>query len=167
VERWIAELAPGARIKVTPVVDLNKHYAVDAYEAPPHIRDSVEARDHTCVFPFCTNRGRYDLDHIDPYRDPDDPDDPGPPGQTSNHNIAKLCRYHHRVKTHGGWTYTRVGHPDDLHDAGHDDWDWILDTDPPTLISAQDRGGPPAAYKWTSPMSHTYLVTGTGTYPLD
>ena len=163
VERWIAELAPGARVKVTPVIDLNKHHAVDAYEAPPHIRALVDERDHTCVFPFCTNRGRFDLDHIDPYVDPDDG---GPPGRTSNQNLAKLCRYHHRVKTHGGWTYTRVGHPDDLHDGGHDDWIDFLSVDPPSLISAEDRGGPPAAYRWSSPMGHSYLVTATGTYPL-
>ncbi|GAA1910620.1 hypothetical protein [Nocardioides marmoribigeumensis] len=31
------------------------------------------------------------------------------------------------------------------------------------LISAADRGGPPAAYRWDSPLGHAYLVT----YPLD
>jgi hypothetical protein len=115
------------------------------------------------VFPYCTNRARYDLDHIEPYRDPDHPDDSGPPGQTSNRNLAKLCRYHHRVKTHGGWTYTRVGSPWDLDPGWPDPWD-----DPPPVIElSRDQGGPPAAYRWTSPMGHAYLVTGTGTYVLD
>ncbi len=48
----------------------------------------------------------YDLDHIDPYVPPDDG---GPPGQTSTANTARLCRYHHRVKTHGHWRYQRTG----------------------------------------------------------
>ncbi|MGK2874489.1 MAG: HNH endonuclease signature motif containing protein, partial [Nocardioides sp.] len=41
-----------------------------------------------------------DLDHVVPY----DPD--GPPGQTSTTNLRPLCRTHHRVKTHTGWTPT-------------------------------------------------------------
>jgi hypothetical protein len=105
IERWMAELAPGVRVKVTPVVNLNDHYAVDEHEAPAHIKVRVDLRDHTCVFPFCTRRARFDRDHIDPYVDPDEG---GPPGQTSDLNLAKLCRYHHRVKTHAGWTYRRA-----------------------------------------------------------
>ncbi len=51
-----------------------------------------------------------DKDHIDPYRFTD-PDDPGggrpPPGQTNTANLALLCRFHHRLKTSGGWSYER------------------------------------------------------------
>ena len=159
VERWIADLAPGARVTVTPVVDLNGHHALDAHEAPPHLRALVEERDHGCVFPYCTNRGRYDLDHITPYVDPDEG---GPPGQTSNQNLAKLCRFHHRAKTHRTWTYTRAASPWDLDSAWPDPG-----TDPPLQEADHDRGGPLAAYRWTSPMGHAYLVDGTGTYPLD
>ncbi len=104
VERWIAELAPGVRVKVTPVINLNDHYAVDEHEAPTHIKVRVDQRDHVCVFPYCTRRVRADRDHIEPYLDPDDG---GPPGQTSDLNLARLCRYHHRVKTHASWTYRR------------------------------------------------------------
>jgi hypothetical protein len=43
--------------------------------------------------------------HIAPYLDPADG---GPPGQTATDNLACLCRLHHRMKTHGGWTYTMV-----------------------------------------------------------
>jgi hypothetical protein len=161
VERWIHELAPGTRVKVTPVVDLNRHHAVDHYEAPDLIRALVDERDHGCVFPFCTNRGRYDLDHTAEYANPDHG---GPPAQTSNHNLAKLCRYHHRAKTHTTWTYKRVDSVFDLDPAGPDPWtpDWLdqQDRDPNT-------GGPPAAYLWTSPIGFTYLVTATGTYPRD
>jgi hypothetical protein len=109
IERWIGELAPGVKVKVTPVVNLNDHYAVDEHEAPAHIKVRVDLRDHYCVFPWCNRRARADRDHIEPYLDPDDG---GPPGQTSDLGLARLCRYHHRVKTHGGWRYRRL--PNDL-----------------------------------------------------
>ena len=31
----------------------------------------------------------------------------GPPGQTATVNLARLCRFHHRVKTHSEWDYRR------------------------------------------------------------
>ena len=103
IERWIAGLTPGTTLKLTPVVDLTELISVDAYEIPPPLRRQVAERDHHCRFPWCTNAGRYDIDHIDAYLDPDDG---GPPGQTNTHNLARLCRYHHRVKTRGDWHYT-------------------------------------------------------------
>ena len=45
-----------------------------------------------------------DLDHIDPYVPMDEG---GPPGQTNPHNLACLCRRHHRCKTSGRWRYRR------------------------------------------------------------
>jgi len=58
------------------------------------------------VHPWCHRPARRcDLDHLDPYVDRDQG---GPPGQTSTDNLAPLCRLHHRMKTHGGWTYTMV-----------------------------------------------------------
>ncbi|HET6562291.1 MAG TPA: DUF222 domain-containing protein [Marmoricola sp.] len=104
VEQWLGGLTPGARVTVTPVVDLNQSISVDAHEAPDRLRNQVDERDHTCVFPWCGRRGRYDLDHIEPYVDPDEG---GPPGQTSTANLAKVCRFHHRVKTHSEWDYRR------------------------------------------------------------
>ncbi len=107
VQRWLADLAPGTAVTVTPVVDLTDHISVDAYEAPDRLRRQVEERDHNgCRFPWCGRQGRYDLDHINPYVPPDDG---GPPGQTNTDNLARLCRFHHRVKTHGDWTYIRTG----------------------------------------------------------
>ena len=104
IERWLTGLTPGAHVTLTPVVDLTDHISVDAYEAPDRLRAQVDERDDGCRFPWCGRRGRYDLDHIDPYVPVDDG---GPPGQTSTANLAKLCRFHHRVKTHGDWTYRR------------------------------------------------------------
>ena len=104
VNRWLAGLAPGAAVTVTPVVDLTDHTSVNAHEAPDRLRAQIDERDHGCRFPWCGRRGHYDLDHIDPYVPLDDG---GPPGQTSTTNLAKLCRFHHRVKTRGGWVYRR------------------------------------------------------------
>jgi hypothetical protein len=104
VDQWVRDLAPGVVIKLTPVVDLGTVRAVDAYEIPTRIAESVEHRDLVCQFPWCGRRGRHDKDHIVEYVDPDDG---GPPGQTNTENLARLCRYHHRVKTHSPWTYRR------------------------------------------------------------
>jgi hypothetical protein len=107
VERWLTGLTPGTRVTVTPVVDLADHVAVDAYEHPVALQRQVAERDQVCSFPWCGRGGAfYDLDHIEPYRDPDEG---GPPGQTSTANTSRLCRYHHRVKTHGAWGYRRTG----------------------------------------------------------
>ena len=108
VEQWLADLAPGAVVKVTPVADLTTHVSVDAYEVPERLRQQVDHRDPVCVFPWCGRRGRFDVDHTESYDfgDPELGTGP-PPGQTSTSNTAKLCRFHHRVKTHGGWRYRR------------------------------------------------------------
>ena len=103
IERWIAGLTPGTRLNITPVVDLTAHISVDAYEIPPPLRRQIAERDHHCRFPWCTNTGHYDIDHIEPYLDPDQG---GPPAQTNTHNLARLCRFHHRVKTRSDWRYT-------------------------------------------------------------
>jgi hypothetical protein len=86
------------------VVDLTEQISVDAYEAPDRLRRQIEERDHGCRFPWCGRQGRFDLDHIEPYVDPDEG---GPPGQTTTQNLARLCRFHHRVKTHSEWDYQR------------------------------------------------------------
>lgn len=109
VEQWLRDVAPGAVVKITPVVDLRRHLVADAYEVPVALNRQVGERDLACQFPWCGRRGRrYDHDHIEEYVDPDEG---GPPAQTSSANIARLCRYHHRVKTHASWTYRRE--PDD------------------------------------------------------
>ncbi len=104
VEQWLRDLAPDALVRLTPVIDLAEVIRVDAYEIPTRIAAQVEERDLTCQFPWCGRRGRHDKDHIAEYLDPDDG---GPPGQTNTVNLARLCRFHHRVKTHSPWTYGR------------------------------------------------------------
>ena len=91
------------QITVVPIKDLGAHHHVEAYEIPDRIKQQVEMIDHTCVFPHCTRRAeRCDHDHIDPHQ----PDGSG--GATCSHNIAPLCRRHHRAKTHGRWRYRRI-----------------------------------------------------------
>ncbi len=87
---------PDAQVVVKPVIDLADHHHVNAYEVPDRIREQSALINPTCVFPWCTRSARRcDSDHIQPY-------DAG--GTTSSDNIAPLCRRHHRLKTHGGWT---------------------------------------------------------------
>ena len=137
VQQWLADLAPGAVVTVTPVVDLTERFAVNAYEVPDRLRAQVEHRDDGCRFPWCGRAGVFDVDHIDPYRFGEPARSGGPPGQpppaqTRTDNLARLCRFHHRVKTHSGWDYRRE---------------------------------PTGTLRWTSPLGRTYLVDETGTFP--
>jgi hypothetical protein len=55
----------------------------------------VRKRDRTCRFPGCPrNADRCDLDHTVPF----------PAGSTVPRNLAALCRHHHLLKHHAGWT---------------------------------------------------------------
>jgi hypothetical protein len=55
----------------------------------------VRARRPQCAFPGCRrDAGGCDLDHITAY----------PAGPTSPENLQPLCRRHHRLKTHAGWS---------------------------------------------------------------
>ncbi|HEX6149091.1 HNH endonuclease signature motif containing protein [Nocardioides sp.] len=101
---------PDTDLVVQPVMDLEGHVHVDAYEVPDRIAQRVALRDLTCVFPWCTRPARNldpdghgcDCDHVTPY------EPGGPPGQTCACRLAPLCRRHHRLKTHSAWTYTIV-----------------------------------------------------------
>ena len=125
-------------VRILPILDLAEQLTTPAYVPGPRLRRQIEARDTTCVFPWCTRPATgCDLDHIQPY-DPDaDPTDPNA-GVTSTANLAALCRRHHRLKTHTSWTYQ----PDPDH--------------------------PPGAgiFIWTSPHGHHYQRDRTGTTPL-
>jgi hypothetical protein len=97
VRNWCGR--PETKITVKPVINLAERLSTGAYQIPDRIRDHVTARDQTCVFPWCTRNARScDLDHITPYGD----------GPTATDNLAPLCRRHHRLKTHAGWTYTMI-----------------------------------------------------------
>ncbi len=93
------------QVKITPVIDLNDHHPVDAYEIPTRLTDQVKLAYPTTVFPFTATSSRahgVDLDHTTPYRPHTAGDEAG---QTRLDNLAPLTRASHRVKTHApGWT---------------------------------------------------------------
>lgn len=65
-----------------------------AYPIPDRIKKAVRARDRHCRFPGCRRPAvMCDLDHVIPH----------PGGSTHHGNLAALCRYHHRLKTHTNW----------------------------------------------------------------
>ncbi len=89
-----------ATITIRPVLDLAEAIHCDSYEVSDRLREQTEARDHTCVFPFCTlPAANADMDHVIPYAE----------GPTETGNIAPGCRRHHRAKTHLGWDYDVLG----------------------------------------------------------
>jgi hypothetical protein len=101
LSRWFD--TADTKMIIKPVLDLNEPIATSAYAIPEKIREHVILRDRTCIFPGCTRPSRQcDLDHIEPY------DTLGPPDQTRTGNLAPLCRYHHRCKTFGRWSYTML-----------------------------------------------------------
>ena len=112
VQAWCSD--PDTQVVVRPVIDLNATDTTSAYVVPDRMRDQVILRDRTCVFPGCgVSARRCDLDHLHPWA----PDDAG--GATTPANLAPLCRRHHRIKTHGGWTYTRTDTGDYLWTTPH------------------------------------------------
>lgn len=95
---------PGSKVTIRPILHLSQDPAVDQHDPPESLREQVLQRNAQCVFPGCNRDSRRcDLDHVIAYV-------PGLPAQTSPSNLAPLCRYHHRVKTHGDWHYQL--HPD-------------------------------------------------------
>ncbi len=56
VKRWLTQLAPSARIRVRPVLDLADDAAIDAYEVPRDIADRVDERDLVCSSPGAAAR---------------------------------------------------------------------------------------------------------------
>ncbi|MFN8192658.1 MAG: DUF222 domain-containing protein [Nocardioidaceae bacterium] len=85
-------------LTVKPVIDLTEHVKVAQYEVPDRLGERTWLRDPACVFPWCTRpaRSACDADHVIPY----DHDHPDQGGSTCDCNLAPLCRWHHRLKTH-------------------------------------------------------------------
>jgi hypothetical protein len=59
------------------------------------------------VFPGCARPARRcDMDHIIEYDHEAEAEGRRQPGPTQTDNLACLCRFHHRLKTHSAWRYT-------------------------------------------------------------
>ncbi len=62
---------------------------------PSRLRTALEMRDRTCVVPGCDVGRHLEIDHIKPVTDG---------GPTRLDNLARLCRWHHYLKTHRGYS---------------------------------------------------------------
>jgi hypothetical protein len=66
---------------------------------PMKLRRALEARYPTCGVKGCANDQFLEIDHIVPIEGH---------GRTEIGNLWRLCRHHHALKTHGGWTVVHV-----------------------------------------------------------
>ena len=104
VKGWCGDTR--TKVSVKPVIDLTASLSTPAYEVPDRIREQVILRDRTCVFPWCTRPARgCDIDHATEYDHDAHADGREQPGPTRTGNLAALCRFHHRLKTHTAWRY--------------------------------------------------------------
>jgi len=68
----------------------------EKYTPPQELVDYLLARDRICRFPGCRRAGQSsDIDHAQSWETG---------GETNPANLGLLCRRHHRMKTHGGWS---------------------------------------------------------------
>ena len=66
VHDWCTQA--GTQVVVKPIIDLNDHHHVEAYEVPDRIAEQSALINVTCVFPWCTRSARRcDSDHIQPH----------------------------------------------------------------------------------------------------
>jgi hypothetical protein len=107
VRSWCADTR--TKVTVKPVIDLNTQLTAQGYDIPDRLREQIQLRDRTCVFPRCTRPARgCDIDHVIPYDHDAEADGRPQPGPTSTNNLGCLCRFHHRLKTHSAWRYAMV-----------------------------------------------------------
>jgi hypothetical protein len=72
---------------------------------PARLRTAVVARDETCVVPGCDVRHGLQIDHVVPIAER---------GPTRLDNLARLCSWHHYLKTHHRWRLS----------GGPGSWEW-------------------------------------------
>ena len=97
---------------------------------PTALRRALEERDPVCVVPGCDTRERLEIDHIVPF---------AAGGMASLSNLARLCHWHHYLKTHHGHLLepsTAVGT-----DGGSRGWRWTAPEDPPVVPRHIRRSG--------------------------
>ncbi|MFW3384950.1 UNVERIFIED_CONTAM: DUF222 domain-containing protein [Kocuria sp. CPCC 205274] len=134
------QLAAGAgawhRVLTHPVTGVVLDHDRTVYSVPRDLRRLVELRDGTCRFPGCRRRSETcDLDHTVAW---------ARGGPTAEHNLAALCRHHHRVKHRhghlGAWSVRRIT------PGPHDGTAPGTDGSPPGGTT-----GHAAVLEWTSP----------------
>ena len=65
---------------------------------PADLRRALMDRDPTCVVPGCTVAEALEIDHVHPFADG---------GETTLSNLARLCHWHHYLKTHRSYRLRR------------------------------------------------------------
>jgi hypothetical protein len=96
-----------------------------SYTPSPSLARLIRARLPHCRFPGCRQPAiNCDLDHATPW----------PHGATDASNLGPLCRRHHNLKTHAGWTLTTTNAPDQP-----PTWQWHA----PSGLDIPDQPEPP------------------------
>jgi hypothetical protein len=96
IARALAADGTWRRLITEPITGHLLEYGRESYQPPQALVDFLLARDRTCRFPGCRQPAhRGDIDHAVAW------DDGGP---TDAANLGLLCRRHHRLKTHDGWS---------------------------------------------------------------
>jgi hypothetical protein len=89
---------------------------------PASVKRALIERDPVCVVPGCQTAEGLEIDHVDPF---------GQGGQTSLANLARLCHWHHYLKTHQRHRLERTA----------DGWRWMSpDRAPPDPVSVDSSG---------------------------
>src|SRR5437763_7982346 len=92
----------------------------DGKTIPAHLRSALEVRDPTCIVPRCDVRRNLEIDHRSTF---------GRTRVTKLDELARLCRWHHHMKSHLGYTYR----------GGPGTWEWIPPEDLDQDFSALRR----------------------------
>jgi hypothetical protein len=101
------QLADDAILKVflTKGVDVVA-VAHGGYTVPAHVRSALELRDPECIVPGCNARRNLQIDHRNTFNRT---------RVTRLEDLARLCPFHHRLKTFFGYMYR----------GGPGTWEWI------------------------------------------
>jgi hypothetical protein len=107
IARQVTDRQVNGTWQATVIDDNGDPHAVAVRRRPTTTQTrQLRARYRTCVFPGCRRPARQsDLDHTRRHTDG---------GPTLEHNLAPLCRFHHRAKDEGRWRYRR--RPDGDHE---------------------------------------------------
>ena len=89
---------------------------------PAPLKRALIERDPMCVVPGCDASEGLEIDHVAPF---------GQGGGTSLDNLARLCHWHHYLKTHHGHRLERA----------EKDWRWVPPDDSQQEAAALHRSG--------------------------
>jgi hypothetical protein len=96
IARKLAADATWQRFVSDPTTGNLLAFGRETYLPPQELVDFLLARDRICRFPGCRRSGHLaDIDHAQSWETG---------GETNPANLGLLCRRHHRMKTHGGWS---------------------------------------------------------------